>query len=250
MNSGSWFANKGQAIQAIVAVVACIFAGVKALPDMRRDNLLSIGTVLFILLVFIVVISLARTVHKDTSADPGIISQRELAGAPLEDAPLSLVSKGDSVPQSRQAETQSRPETFPATVRVGCFEISLGSYVDLPEPFDVRVECKEIRPTDPQQRDVLAEDFGAVLYLATKGCLVYGGEKTVRVSVNRYYLPWTTHSEKGPYSVYYHHFADRYARVFVLHLDHVNQHKGVVLVKACAMESLADWRTFATLKVG
>ena len=52
--SEEWFANKGQIIQIILGAIACIIAGIKGWPDMRRNNLFSAGALLFYLLIAIV----------------------------------------------------------------------------------------------------------------------------------------------------------------------------------------------------
>jgi len=56
--ASAWFANRGQFIQIVVQLVACIFAGIKAWPDMKNNALLSPGSLLFYLLVLMVIASL------------------------------------------------------------------------------------------------------------------------------------------------------------------------------------------------
>ena len=55
-----WFANRGQAIQTLLAVIACIFAGVKAFPDFQRSQFFTIGSLLFIFVAASVVISIVQ----------------------------------------------------------------------------------------------------------------------------------------------------------------------------------------------
>jgi hypothetical protein len=56
MEPAKWFSNWGQAIQTILAGVSCIFAGHNAWPDMKSNHL-TLGAVLFVLLVALVIVS-------------------------------------------------------------------------------------------------------------------------------------------------------------------------------------------------
>jgi hypothetical protein len=46
-----FFANWGQVAQATFALLACLFAGIKAWPDMKSSNLLTLGALIFYLLI-------------------------------------------------------------------------------------------------------------------------------------------------------------------------------------------------------
>lgn len=58
MQSG-WFANRGQIVQAACAILACIFASIKAWPDMKASNLFSFGSIIFYFLIATVISSFA-----------------------------------------------------------------------------------------------------------------------------------------------------------------------------------------------
>ena len=80
-----WFSTKGQIAQVAFAAAACVFAGFKAWPEMKQNEYLSTGALLFYSLVGLVVASivmLARAVR--TAARPQI-------GAVLEGEPLGEV---------------------------------------------------------------------------------------------------------------------------------------------------------------
>jgi hypothetical protein len=76
-----WFTSKGQVIQVAAAIVGCIFAGVKAWPDVRSNEFLTLGAILFYVLVSLVVVSivvLIRALHRgrlhpDTN-DRGVVN--------------------------------------------------------------------------------------------------------------------------------------------------------------------------------
>jgi|ERR1035438_9399769 hypothetical protein len=52
-----WFANKGQVIQIVLAVIACAIAAVKTGPSLKANDWLSEGSILFYFLVALVVVS-------------------------------------------------------------------------------------------------------------------------------------------------------------------------------------------------
>ena len=57
-----WFANRGQVIQTVLAVIACIFAGVKVFPDFQRSQFFTIGSLVFIFIAASVVVSFVQFV--------------------------------------------------------------------------------------------------------------------------------------------------------------------------------------------
>src|SRR5579862_8146628 len=64
--ANGWFSTKGQIVQVVLAALGCFFAGVKAWPDMKNNDLLSSGAILFYVLVTVVVLSggiLANRLH-------------------------------------------------------------------------------------------------------------------------------------------------------------------------------------------
>ena len=79
MRRDEWFANWGQIIQAILALLACIFGGVKAWPEMKANAVLSFGAILFYVLIALVVVSFWIAITKRPGAsrqpqdvDPGM----------------------------------------------------------------------------------------------------------------------------------------------------------------------------------
>jgi len=84
-----WFANKGQIIQIVIATIACVFSGIKAWPDMRGNELFSLGAVLFYILVGLVIFSVGRPfVHGRAGAQPalwngGLLAQLVVTGQSL-----------------------------------------------------------------------------------------------------------------------------------------------------------------------
>src|SRR4051812_48495079 len=63
-----WFTTKGQIIQVLIAALACIFAGIRAWPDMQRTNLFTVGAIVFYLLVALVVFMIIVLVRNSTRA--------------------------------------------------------------------------------------------------------------------------------------------------------------------------------------
>jgi hypothetical protein len=128
---------------------------------------------------------------------------------------------------------QAIPESFPVTGRVRTLTIPVGSVHEFGE---VKIDVRELRRNETRQAG--ETDYGAVVYISTGGGLVFGGERTTRVSTNCYYLPLNPiDPTKEPYSVYFHHFSDQYVHSFSLYLEHVNPHSSVVTVKVCSVGS-------------
>lgn len=51
----TWFTNRGQVIQVIIGVIALIFAGINAWPNMRGNESFSTGSIVFYLLIGLVI---------------------------------------------------------------------------------------------------------------------------------------------------------------------------------------------------
>ena len=68
MADNKWFANRGQIIQTAFNALACVFSAVKAWPDMRTNELLSAGALLFYALVGLLIYSGLRLVRGLRSA--------------------------------------------------------------------------------------------------------------------------------------------------------------------------------------
>jgi hypothetical protein len=58
--NNKWFTNRGQVIQTVLALIACIVAGFKAFPDFQRSQFLTLGSLLFVFIAASVVISLVQ----------------------------------------------------------------------------------------------------------------------------------------------------------------------------------------------
>ena len=57
MKNLPWFNTKAQAIQVVVAVLACFIAAIVAWPQIQQNQLLSLGPILFFVLMIIVALS-------------------------------------------------------------------------------------------------------------------------------------------------------------------------------------------------
>jgi hypothetical protein len=130
-------------------------------------------------------------------------------------------------PTSISAQRES-PESFPATVQLSTLKIPVGEFQNVGE---VKIEVREVRKAGEA-------NYGAVLYVNTGGGLVFGGEKVTKISTNCYYLPLEPiENLKEPYSIYFHHFRDRFLSSPAIYLEHINPHSGVVTIKVCKVRS-------------
>jgi hypothetical protein len=65
-----WIANRGQLIQIVLAAASCIFAGIKVWPELRGNQFLSLGAILFYVLVALVVVLTTRALVVRTDNGP------------------------------------------------------------------------------------------------------------------------------------------------------------------------------------
>jgi hypothetical protein len=93
-----WFSTKGQIAQLALATLGCIFAAIKAWPEMKNNQFLSLGALLFYALVGLVLIASTTLVKAIRSKSPVPID------TPARDAPPA--------PFDREAHSQ---EDFPVT---------------------------------------------------------------------------------------------------------------------------------------
>lgn len=125
---------------------------------------------------------------------------------------------------------------FGSRAKIVSVEIPVGSIIELPATFRMRVECKEICPHSPA--DPGEEPISAVLDFHTRGSLVYGGSRTTKIRTNTYRLPLSRFEEKEPYSVYSNAFSASFVWCFSAHVDHIDQRKGTVALRACVVRMM------------
>ncbi len=64
MAANQWFANKGQIVQTLLTGLGCVFAAIKAWPEMKSNEFLSLGALLFYALVGLTILSVAVLVKR------------------------------------------------------------------------------------------------------------------------------------------------------------------------------------------
>ncbi len=86
-----WFSTKGQIGQLFLAILACIFGGIKAWPEMKSNEFLSLGSLLFYTLIGLVLITtyvllnaIRRTQHVVTAVRENTEPTSELGVQALE----------------------------------------------------------------------------------------------------------------------------------------------------------------------
>ena len=142
----------------------------------------------------------------------------------LQQAPLKL--EGDrpepvtQTPVLHKNTTGALDEWLNATVR-----IRIGDYYSVESRLPIRVEVTDIRMAlipDKYSRSTGAEEKLAVeLRLGLGGAIVYGGARTVYVSVNKYLVPRIEFDESAE-SIYAFHTTDQWFTFFRISVTHIN----------------------------
>jgi hypothetical protein len=227
LDSGKWFTNPGQIIQIALTAIGCAFAGVKAWPDIKSNDLVSVATIVFLILLTILAFSIGRAIAWPRTEKPSTIPvpilQSSLS-APVLQQPLPLVETHVHAQNERSCT---------ASVRLFSVSLPLGAFVDLPGT-DIRIDFRELRPhQDPRPGE---EPYAPVLEVNCGGGLVYGGERTTKVHVNRYCMP-ISQFEHEPYSIYYQRFSERYLHFFALYVEHINPQASILTLQVCIAKS-------------
>jgi len=181
----------------------------------------------------------------DLSAQIGVISgSAEWRAAASSAASIPAEPHPQLVPRAPvELGPASRQETlgsFSADVAVIRCQITVGDFIELElRPSDkIRIEVREICQ-NTGKREALEEEHGAVLNISVGGGLVFGGERSIKISTNCYYVPVSSNTNKEPYSMYAQYFTRQSSHVFAAYLEHVNLRSGVATIMTCRMSGLA-----------
>jgi hypothetical protein len=124
---------------------------------------------------------------------------------------------------------QEVTSSFPGTVTLHTFKIPVGNFQDF---GDTKIEVREVRKH--VSRYPAEGQYGAVLRVNPGGGLIFGGEKTKKISINCYCLPTgPLEGCKEPYSLYCYSFTESYASWLIAYIEHINPHTGIVTIKTC-----------------
>jgi hypothetical protein len=125
-----WFSNRGQIIQTCLTGLACAFSGVKAWPDISKNDMLTLGALLFYCLVAVVLISFARLVHAYRQAHSanlrGVIALN-IPSAPVMPQSPPILPR-DPVQTKAPAEPKKQGSPFSCSSVV----VEVGRYAELP----------------------------------------------------------------------------------------------------------------------
>ena len=104
-----WFTTKGQAAQLVVALIACVIAAGVAWPQIRDNQLLSPGPILFFILVVIVILSVGLLLSAPEGAEVKIIN------------PLSKIKTMTDKDGTRRFEIEGSLKQLPAGIEIWAF---------------------------------------------------------------------------------------------------------------------------------
>ena len=107
-------------------------------------------------------------------------------------------------------------------------KITAGDYRDfLWDSQTVRIEVSEIvKETFNFHSLGKKESYGAAIYIKAGGGLVYGGEESNYVDVNKYLIPQKLLQDQEPCSIYSFHITENYFNFFRVFIEHINPNSG------------------------
>ncbi len=235
-----WFSNVGQIIQTGIALSALVVSGVMAWPQLKGNELLTGGAIIFYLMVGLVLVSaglVISSVHSSSAPQtPTPSPGSQSPTAPTSSSGDQLVFGPPIVPIVA-ADTTSERETsksFPGDITVVTFKRRVGDFWQFPDR-DIRIEVRSVRENTQKRYD--EEEHGAELWVTTGGGLVFGGERAIQIATNCYYLAVSKFQNREPWSIYFWHVSNEYARFFAAYLDHINPHTGIVTINVCEVRS-------------
>lgn len=214
-----WFANPGQVIQIVLAAVGVGLTAKNAYPDFKADQLFSLGTFTFYVLIVLFVVMAVKLV-RSASRLPSHNPNRSLEFVPTAAPPSARVAL-----QEIKALTGTEKKTsFDTKVVYHRFDISLGDIREIDGLYgNIEVEFRDIK--DNTDKKPGESEHGAVFHIGTGGGLVYGGGRTKQVSTNCYFVPFARITQdEEEYSIISFHYSERHLSLFVLYLNHINIH--------------------------
>ena len=87
----AWFSNRGQILQIVIATVSCAFAGVRAWPEMKTNQLLSPGAILFYMLAGLLVALVVHAAATFSAAPAGVAMPQSQSPEHRSEKTLELV---------------------------------------------------------------------------------------------------------------------------------------------------------------
>ena len=246
-----WFSNVGQIIQTVIALSALVISGVMAWPQLKGNDLLTGGAIIFYLMVGLVLVSAGLVISSvrssstpptagsqpPTAPTPSSGSQSPTAPTPSSGTLSERLVFGPPIVPTVAADTTSERETsksFPGDITLVTFKLRVGDFWQFPD-LDIKIEVRSVRENTQRRHD--EEAYGAELLVNTGGGLVFGGERAIQITTNCFYLAVTKFKDREPWSVYFWYLSNEYARFFAAYLDHINPHTGVVTINVCEVRS-------------
>jgi hypothetical protein len=119
---------------------------------------------------------------------------------------------------------------FSGNAIITTFRRNVGDYWESPDRR-IKIEIVDIKKMDVASA---GEEF-VQLYVSTGGGIVYGGEKTIKLSVNTYLVPVFRHTGIQGESFMYCYIVDETMGFSFLstHIKHINFHGRAVTITVC-----------------
>jgi len=147
-----------------------------------------------------------------------------------ESTPIIIDSFQVNVQNSLPVMHDSHPIKVDKDNFLTTIKITAGDYRDfLWKSRKVRITVTEIvKETFNFHSIGKKESYGAVIYIDTGGGIVYGGEESKYVEVNKYLVPKKLFQDQEPCSIYSFYITEDYFSFFRVFIEHINPNAGQV----------------------
>ena len=233
-----WFANRGQIIQTVAAILGASLSAAafvitlnRSYPNIRMggyfsENLLLVYLLLavFALTSFLVIRSVAGLILALAHVDERVAK----AGQAITPVLTSAATEKDETREQKKSVVIQ----YDIHRRVGDYWSHLRNGVE-----DIRVTVVNVR-----KNESIADgegEFGAELLVTAGSTRVSGGDQTELISPGRYFVPVAQkHMSRPSLSLYFYIAFPQLSHFFAVSVTHVDPHSGLVTLLACFVEGM------------
>ena len=203
----NWFNNRGQMLQLAVAVIACLFAGVKAWPEIKDFDFLGATPALF----YIVLISAALS----------FALRRPFQSADTTTAPLIAARPTQPVPTPVESPHDGKMQGGGTISR---FKLTLGQNWTLD---GVKISLRDVRKNSAKVKSGPAtnSEFLAEVDATFGGFFIYCGSGVKEITANRFVIPAiTSNFLPQPGSIFNFGYSEDHIVFEFICAEHINWH--------------------------
>jgi hypothetical protein len=224
--SSNWFSNRGQIVQTVLAGVACFVAAINAWPNIRDNELLRAGPLVFYALVALVVVALIRLGARYQAA------KGERLPSP-EEYRKQFALPEDSIAGTLPKTLAERGSIFGAGAAVKTVTVSLGDATEvIVQRKRIEIVLHAISKNEIPKQD--EGDYKVELTISLGGAVVSCGKNVTALGVNRFVAPMSMdeyHAEDM--SLYSFSGNPNHVAFIYVTVLHANLHKSEATLRVC-----------------